>query len=574
MFRQSTTTTQPDLFSNFLSSLGGDGRRHKKFTDRNAWHNLFREFITCKVNEKRFSCLFSGDMGRPNVPVRILAGMMILKESSGWSDERLFEEIEFNILAMSALGMNNASDEAPCAATYYNFRKALYEYQLQTGEDLVGEMFRELTQTQAKLFGVHGKFTRMDSKLIGSNICKSSRLQLIISVLQTFFKDISQHECKIERMEKKDRQVLLGLMKKTGGQIVYALDNQSREQMLEELGYILLRLQQLYTGQDSSKYHLIVRVLSEQYRIEGEQIRLCEIREIKSDSLQSPHDEDAAYRKKGEQKVQGYSANITETCNNDTLNLITDVQVEKANHADNDFLQKAVEQSEKVVGHIENVNADGAYHSPDNQEFAKDNSTSLVVGNMQGKKGKYAFEVEENEDRQVTVINTETGEVQKAEEYKEGRYKIRENGQLKYFSLAMILAFFQRQQIERFSQEAFKRRNNVEASIFQLSYFTRKNKTRYRGKVKHQWWAYNRCMWVNLVRIRNWMGEVCPDGTKMGEIEAILTKNAGLLIDFFFSMGEKLIFSTLLSKKSMICPEFCLISARSENYTRKLKLAF
>jgi len=58
------------------------------------------------------------------------------------------------------------------------------------------------------------------------------------------------------------------------------LDNQSREQMLEKFGYILLRLQQLYTGQDSSKYHLIVRVLSEQYRIEGEQVRLREIREI------------------------------------------------------------------------------------------------------------------------------------------------------------------------------------------------------------------------------------------------------------------------------------------------------
>ena len=83
------------------------------------------------------------------------------------------------------------------------------------------------------MFGVHGKFTRMDSKLIGSNICKSSRIQLIIRVLQTFFKDISQHECKIERMDEKDRQVLLGLMKKTGGQIVYALDNQSREQMLD-----------------------------------------------------------------------------------------------------------------------------------------------------------------------------------------------------------------------------------------------------------------------------------------------------------------------------------------------------
>gem|GEM_PF-5231283 len=49
----------------------------------------------------------------------------------------------------------------------------------------------------------------------------------------------------------------------------------------------------------------------------------------------------------------------------------------------------------------------------------------------------------------------------------------------------MILAFFKRQQMEKFSQEAFKWRNNVEASIFHLSYFTRKNKTHYMGKIKH-----------------------------------------------------------------------------------------
>ncbi len=78
-------------------------------------------------------------------------------------------------------------------------------------------------------------------------------------------------------------------------------------------------------------------------------------------------------------------------------------------------------------------------------------------------------------------------------------------------------------------------------------------------------------MWVNLVRIKNWMGEVCPDGTKMGGIEDILIKNAGLLADFFFSVGEKL---TLLSIKSMICPGLCLIPVQTKYITRSSKLAF
>lgn len=562
MFKCSSPYTQPDLFANFLMNM--NGARQKKFADPNAWHNLFREFITSKVNEKRFSNLFSGTMGRPNASIRQLIGMMVLKESCGWSDERLFEACEFDILVMSALGMNNASDEAPCAATYYNFRRSLYEHQLKTGEDLIGEMFKELTRNQAKLFGVNGKFIRMDSKLIGSNICKSSRLQLIISVLQVFYKDLSEQPCLLFRLAEEDKKALSDLIKQKSGQIVYGLDNAGRHEMLERLGYLLLRLQELYNETDSSKYHLIVRILSEQYSIQGERLKLREISEIKSDSLQSPYDEDAAYRKKGEQKVQGYSVNVTETCNDDSVNLITDVKVEKANYSDKDFLQGAIERNEQMLGHVENVNTDGAYHSEENQAFAKNNKTTLLVANMPGKKGKYEFRIDDN--KQVTVTNTETGEVQKAEEYKEGKYKIRENGKIKYFALSLVLSYLQRQQIEDFTSNELARRNNVEASIFQLSYFTRNNKTRYRGQIKHQWWAFNRCMWINLVRIKNLVGEVCPVFPEIKKIEQFVNKKSNLLTEnIYFACFclnkylKKVIFVYYILKKLLFSYNYSLL---------------
>ena len=181
--------------------------------------------------------------------------------------------------------------------------------------------------------------------------------------------------------------------------------------------------------------------------MEGEQIKLKEVKEIQADSLQSPHDQDAAFRNKGGTKVQGYSVNLTETCNKDELNLITDVK----------------------------------------------------------------------------VTNRQTGEIFEAEHYKEGKWKIKDNGEIKYFSYAFILSYYNRLRIEGIPQSEKNRRNNVEASIFQLSYFTRNNKTRYRGKFKHQLWAYSRCIWINLVRIKNYMGEVCP-------VEPEFSKKAGLLV--------------------------------------------
>lgn len=508
MFRTSSISTQPDLFTNVSENLQGE--RQKKYNDTNAWHNLFWQHITSKIDERKYKSLFAEKMGSPNAPVRILLAMMILKEGFGWSDEQLFEQSRFNLLVMKALGITNIDDDLPCPATYYNLKNAIYGHQVEQGEDLVGATFRQLTGNQARVFGVSGEFARMDSKLMGSNIAKCSRLQLIISVLQVFYKSIKDKDALVSRLKKKDIERLDALSSQKPGQILYKLDNASKQEMLEESGYLLLRIVDRYSEADSDKYHLVSRILSEQYHVRGKKTRLKEVKQIRADSLQSPHDQDAAYRKKGEQKVQGYSINLTETCNKEGLNLVSDVKVEKATAADNDFFRASIERSQEVVGHIDRVNADGAYHSKENRKYAEKNETDLVLSNMQGKKGKYAFEV--SPEGEVKVTNTDTGEIFDAEGYKEGKWRIRDGGKLRYFSDAFIRSWFNRLRIENTARDEINRRNNVEASVFQLSYFTRNNKTRYRGTCKHQMWAYSRSMWMNLVRITNYMAEMCPDG--------------------------------------------------------------
>jgi hypothetical protein len=49
-----------------------------------------------------------------------------------------------------------------------------------------------------------------------------------------------------------------------------------------------------------------------------------------------------------------------------------------------DFLQPAIEATQQVVtGKIETVNADGAYHSVDNQDYCQKNSIDLIIGAIQ-----------------------------------------------------------------------------------------------------------------------------------------------------------------------------------------------
>ena len=71
--------------------------------------------------------------------------MLILKEGFGWSDEELYEAAHFNLLVRRSLGLMNLTDEVPVESTYYRFKQRLYAHQVESGSDLLKEVFQELT---------------------------------------------------------------------------------------------------------------------------------------------------------------------------------------------------------------------------------------------------------------------------------------------------------------------------------------------------------------------------------------------------------------------------------------------
>lgn len=71
----------------------------------------------------------------------------------------------------------------------------------------------------------------------------------------------------------------------------------------------------------------------------------------------------------------------------------------------------------------------------------------------------------------------------------------------RYFTREQVEKALLRKRLEAIPKKELNRRNNVEAAMFQISYHTRNNKTRYRGLVKHVMWACSRCMWMNFIRL-------------------------------------------------------------------------
>ncbi|HPF30504.1 MAG TPA: transposase, partial [Lachnospiraceae bacterium] len=301
-----------------------DGKSKKQFDDTSAWHNQFRIQIISRIDESPYKVLYSDRMGAPNASVSLLLGMMILKEAMNWSDMQLFEQCRFNILARSALGLFNLTDDIPAESTYYLLCKRIHEHSRQKGEDLLGITFNQITRDQISEFNVHGKSIRMDSKLIGSNIAFYSRYEIIHQSLALFYKSLNKQE--LNKIPASDIDPLRQLMEEEPQKIVYRSTRDEVKSRMQEIGVLIYKLIKLFDGNSGDSFQLLRRVFEEQYNvIEEEKIELRLKEEITSDSLQSPHDPDSAYRQKGDQKVKGYSVNVTETASDGPLNLITNI---------------------------------------------------------------------------------------------------------------------------------------------------------------------------------------------------------------------------------------------------------
>lgn len=503
MFKKSTDATQQDIFSSIPSMLKGSSV--KKYNNEKAWHNVFRVEVVDRVNEQLFSPLFDETMGAPNASVRILVGMMALKEGFGWSDNELFEQCQFNLLVRCALGLFNINDSLPAESTYYLFRNRIHEYQRRNSVDIIEEVFRQITKGQVIQYQVSGRSIRMDSKLIGSNIAWCTRYEIIHDTLCMFYKGLktSVHD----KIPRELRLLLKETVQTESGKVVFRLSREEIHERLQSLGILIYRLLSVIDEKQSKYYNLLKRVFEEQYSVDKNQVEIRPKEDIKSDSIQSPHDTECAYRHKDSQSIKGYSANITETCDKDLLNLIVDVQVSAANTPDVEFLQSAVNASNQILEcNPEGLHADGAYQSPDNMKFCRENEITPYITGMQGFAGRFDLDLN---GEILTVTDKKTGEVitaRKARSIKSKSQSERwfiktQDGKVRYFAKKEIETYQVRKELASIPLEKRNMRNNVEATIFQFAFHANNSKTRYRGLLQNKMWATLRCIWLNMKRI-------------------------------------------------------------------------
>jgi hypothetical protein len=510
MFRKSQESTPQDLFSSVSQNVG-EGKL-KELTDESAWHNLFYREVTSQIDESIFKKLYSEVNGRPNAPVRVMTAMILLKEGQGWTDEQLYENSRYNMKVMRALGLTNLNDEVPVASTYYDFKVKLDKHHTDTGINLFDEVFKQITRGQIGRYKIKGSEIRMDSKLIQSNIRNYTRLQKLIQGIQAFQHSLgSTHKTRLKK--KVDKAFLEDIMSKTPENHTYGMGNQKKEEWLERLGFLLRKIVNLYSAKDSKYYAALKTMFTEQYEYEEKKNTPPRPRQngnIPADTIQSIHDTEASYRKKGQvenqQQVRGYSANITENCSDGELSLITDARVEKATFSDDAYLKGAVINTEKLTQTpVNDVWTDGGYDSIVNRKQFGEWATK--TWHLSKLKGSNTYRFERGANGEIIVTDLNTNITQTATLTKKGKYRIPSQRKTQHY------VYFDQETIDtqlilnevRPVNESLKKRANVEATIHQVFCSLKGTKTRYRGRLRNAMFVLSRCIWVNFKRIAEYL---------------------------------------------------------------------
>lgn len=371
------------------------------------WPGYFRENIFPKIEEENFRVLYSDKASRPNTPVNIMVGLLILKELTGLTDDELMQSLIFDMRFQYALCTTSFEKQPISKNVFTNFRNALIKYELETGKDLYKEEIIRLSKYINDCCKKDTTLKRMDSLMISSSCKHLSRIDLVYKVNVNLIEKINVLEK--ELLGEREKKYLEAGFKKEN---VYAV---TKENQKEKLSTFLEDSKTLYKKyKDNNKintleeFKLLDRMLREQ--TDDKTGTPKESKDIKPDSLQNPSDPDATYRFKYGNNV-GYVANIVEEIHENGEVYITDYDVKQNTYSDASFMKDYI--NNKTDDKNETTLIDAAYYSSEIDELAKEKNIELIPTQTMGKKQVNntviaGFEIDEETHQVLSCPNNQT----------------------------------------------------------------------------------------------------------------------------------------------------------------------
>lgn len=148
----------------------------------NSWVEILAEEIFPSINEERFRVIYSDQaQSKCNTPVNICRGAFINKEMFQISDDEMVENLMLDPRYQYALHTTSFEEQPLSDKTLSWFQKRCYDYEQETGVDLLQSCVTGLSGKIAEMMKVNTCIRRMDSMMIDANIKNLSRAELLYS---------------------------------------------------------------------------------------------------------------------------------------------------------------------------------------------------------------------------------------------------------------------------------------------------------------------------------------------------------------------------------------------------------
>jgi hypothetical protein len=478
---------------------------------------VFNRLIFHNIKESDYKVLYSEKKSRPNVAVNILVSALILKEYKKWSIEDLMGSVLFDMRTKVAIGLGSI-DEIPFSkATLFNFQIKLKDYMEQEGINLLELTFDNLTAQQLRELKIKTDIQRTDSTLIGSNIKRYGRVELLVAVLLRFIRILNK-EGRETLPEKSE-----GYAKaKNGQEYVYSLVPDQMPHELEKLGLLYKEILNVYRAEYSQtkEFSLLERAYKEHFVEVDSQPQAKDNQSLKSSMLQSPDDPDSPYRKKGKEQSTGTLINGTETANPENIiQLVCDVAVDKNNVDDSKSLENRLDKMVEKTPDLKEIHTDGGYGSEGVDKKMEEHNIVHVTTAIRGRDRSVAISIDQNKDKQQEyTVECPNQKIKSSPTTKKNKVKFsaekcrdcalnekcrifkKDNGRF-YFTHSDYLQNQRGRNILKIPKERRKIRPNVEALMKEFKCRTNGGKLKVRGEYKANQFAFSVAIGINFGRI-------------------------------------------------------------------------
>jgi len=313
---------------------------------QNDWSFTYRERVLPLIDEDRFSHLFAEEGGAPNKPVQSTVSILIFMgmEKLTWRAAEFQYPRRLDWLNATGTPLGKAKIDF---TTLYKFYRRLEE------DETAGDLFVTITKRFVELCGTSLKKQRTDSFFIHGWLKTLSRYGLFRETIRVFLSELKKKTGDVfdEIAGKLSKQYLeknFDLTEK---------DREKAQRRIKEMAqdmYIIVREFESNEGvKELESFRTLETVFAQQCEVveTEDNLSTVEIREKPEGEkiVNSPHNTDAEYVRKGNQKVTGHKGFLSETCDEENkTQFITDANATGATRADSKELPEIQERVEEA----------------------------------------------------------------------------------------------------------------------------------------------------------------------------------------------------------------------------------